>query len=110
MNYKTDHHSPWVRSASAPIVWRQVISDKSGDVYSFNAYSSILGGSGNSDGGFNNVFIAGNGITAVAASTLYVNCVNANSTPFVPGGGSLPSGAIYWDTPGAAGRALYIVP
>ena len=73
--------------------------------------SSILGGSGNSDGGFNYVGIFGQGITANAGNTFFVEGLNACSIPHIIGGvGALP-GQIYWDVPPAPDanpKALYI--
>ncbi len=59
------------------------------------ACSSILGGSGNNDGGLNNVFIAGNGITAVTPNTFHVEYLNAVNTPVA---GPFPSGTMMYKT------------
>jgi hypothetical protein len=74
-------------------------------------FSVILGGTGNSDGGFNNVGIFGQTITASAANTFYVNCLNANSIPgpyAAPPG--LPMGTIWYGPAGiVTAKALYII-
>lgn len=58
-------------------------------------FSVILGGTGNSDGGFNNVFIAGSGISAVNPNSLHVNGIWANG---IPNGlsGPFPAGTLFW--------------
>src|SRR6185312_2812354 len=68
--------------------------------------SSILGGSGNSDGGFGYVGIFGQGITAPLPNTFYTNCLNACSTPLYIFGG-FPTGTIsYFPAPGGLGFPL----
>ena len=59
---------------------------------SSGAYSSILGGSGNNDGGFNWAGIFGCNIGGQADKTFHVNCLNACDTPLAAIG--LPSGTI----------------
>jgi hypothetical protein len=87
-----------------------MLSILSGNIVS-GAYSSILGGTGNNDGGFTNAHIVGSGINAVLANTLHANALWANAIPNIPSGiGALP-GQIYWDAPPAPDpnpRALYI--
>jgi len=53
--------------------------------------SAILSGANNYDGGLNNVFIAGSGITGVCANTLHVNALWANGLPFNPPGPLTPA-------------------
>ena len=71
--------------------------------------NAILGGVNNDDNGLAGVMIAGNSITAINPDTLHINGLWANNIPG-PGFGTCPTGTIYWDAPGSAGRALYIVP
>jgi hypothetical protein len=66
---------------------------------SSGAYSSILGGSGNNDGGLNNVFIAGSGINAGAVgipNALHVNGLWANGLPVNPA--TAPPGTVFIST------------
>jgi len=66
---------------------------RNGNTVSAN-YSSMVGGCGNSDAGFNFAGVFGQGITAVANNTLHVNCLNAAGTPGAIGG--LPVGTVFY--------------
>ena len=76
-------------------------------------YSSILGGSGCNDNGFNYAGLYGQNVNAVANNTFHIEGLNANAIPFGGGGiPGLPAGTVYWDfdtvnIPGA--KLLYIV-
>jgi hypothetical protein len=62
-------------------------------------YSAILGGSGNSDGGYSYAAVFGQGITAVANNTFHVQCLNVINAPLF---GAWPSGTLAYvnATPG----------
>jgi hypothetical protein len=59
------------------------------------SFSSILGGSGNSDGGFNYVGVFGESVTGVAPNTFHVECLNACATPIYTGPSPFPYGTIF---------------
>ena len=73
--------------------------------------SSILGGSGNNDGGFNYVGIFGQGITGVIPNAFHGENFVAQNIPFYSGSGPLPvpagSKAMYYQTT-ALGNAVFV--
>jgi hypothetical protein len=66
-------------------------------------YSAILGGSGNSDGGFSYAGVFGQGITAVAANTFHIECLYMKPGVYpcyygIAISGTYPLGTVYADT------------
>ena len=73
--------------------------------------SSILGGSGNSDGGFNYVGIFGQGITGVCDNMFHVNCLWAGNLPLASGGapGPLVAGTVWVDDVTVPGSCFLMI-
>ena len=77
-----------------------VIGGGSGNQLS-GAYSAILGGHNNNDGGLAGAMIVGNGISAAGPAlpnTLYINGLWANAIPNCAFGGTAATFQVYWDS------------
>ena len=96
-------------------IWMDATCPQSRNTSSAN-YSAILGGSGNSDSGYSNAFIAGSGIVLSATvgnpNSLHVNGLWANGVPVYPAGFPYNAGPVFSAPIGitpTAGNVLYIM-